>query len=453
MRFDLFIKNAIVVLESELYSGGIAIKDGKIAKLIAPDETVSSAQTIDAQGCVLMPGGIDTHSHFFEPGPNYREDILHGTKAAASGGYTTVMDMPNTDPPVDSPNHFFLKAKLFAENAVVDYALWGASLPGKADRIAEIRRCGCPASKAFVSDAGPSYPSSDSFAIFEGMQAVKAAGGIYAAHAEDQSILDGLRRHYDNQQWSLTLHDATRPWYAELSAISKLLLFAKVTGCPLHICHTSIPEGVELAKAARVHGVDVTIETCPHYLLFDYESIAETGPYSLICPPIRSRERVDRMWELVRSGDVAYMGTDHAPYTDADKNPENLWDAPGGAPSIDIAIPAILEEGVKRRGLSLPQMSAFLSSNAAKRFDIYPQKGVIREGADADLIFVDMDCKWQYSRRNTFSKTCATGFPYEGKILTCRVIRTLVRGETVYLDGQIMAKGGYGQLICPLQLK
>lgn len=202
-----------------------------------------------------------------------------------------------------------------------------------------------------------------------------------------------------------------------------------------------------MIEAARRDGVDVTVETCPHYLLFDVESVAGTGTYSLICPPIRAKERVEKLWKQIAEGKIDYMGTDHCPYTGVEKHPQNLWDAPGGSPSLDVAIPAILEEGIKRRGLTFPQMSAFLAGNAAKRFGIYPRKGVIRVGADADLMLVDMDCEWIYHRENSFAKEKDSGFPYENRKLTCRIDTTIVRGTIVYQNGRIHVSPGFGKIV------
>lgn len=430
----------------------VAIRSGKIVALAESGAAWTAPKTIDATDRYILPGSIDTHSHFFEPGASYREDVFHGTRAAAMGGFTTVMDMPNTDPPLYDEVTFEMKNRLFSQNAHVDYMLWGASLPDSLDQIPRLRELGCPAFKAFTLDAGPSFPWSDSLALFEGMERTKEAGGIFAVHAEDPDIVAQLRRRYDTGAFSLEKHDRARPWYAELAAIHKALFFADLTRCRLHICHTSIPEGVQAIVRAREQGVDVTVETCPHYLLCNYESLDEAGAFAAICPPIRNRERMEKMWDYVAAGAVDYMGTDHAPYTKDDKSPPNLWDAPGGTPNIDVAIPMILEEGFLRRKIELPRMTAFLATNAAKRFGLYPTKGVIREGADADLILVNMDKPWVYSRANSFSKTKETAFMYEGRSIRCRVETTMVRGEIVYQDGMILGKAGYGCLLRPTSL-
>lgn len=448
MQCELLIRNVNAVLEDRVIKADIAIADGRIVGIFQ-GEHITAQQEIQGQGKYLLPGGIDTHSHFFEPGPSYREDFYHGTRAAAMGGYTTVMDMPNTDPPVDSEEHFIQKQKIFSENAHVDYMIWAAALPGQLFNIPKLKQMGAPAFKAFTLDAGPVFPYSDSLALYEGMKMVKSVDGIYAIHAEDPDIVNELHKRYQGQEWSLKMHDKARPWYAELAAINKVIFWAKMTGCPLHICHTSIPEGVELVNEMRAQGMNITVETCPHYLLFDYEEIADSSTFGMICPPVRNKSQRDKMWDYVADGSLNYMGTDHAPYTWEDKHPGNDWDAPGGGPNIDVAIPAVLEEGIKNRKLSYMQMAAFLATNAAKRFGIYPQKGTIQVGADADFILVDMGKSWTYTRKNSFSKTKETGFPYEGRKISCCIEATFVRGIMVYSNGEILVRPGYGKLICP----
>lgn len=447
MKYDLIIKNVNAVLENEIKKSDIAVKGERTAGIYESGSQTDAAHIIDGSGKYLFPGGIDTHSHFFEPGPTYREDFYHGTQAAAMGGFTTVMDMPNTDPPVDNDEHFQMKKKKFSENGHVDFVIWGAALPGKLDHIPRLKQLGAVAFKAFTSYAGESYPYSKTIDILEGMEKVKSAGGIYAVHAENENIIAALRKRYAGSTWSLEMHERSRPWYAELAAVGEVALLSRITGCPLHICHMSIPEGVELINEMREKGADITIETCPHYLLLDYKSFSNAGTFAEVNPPLRSRERVDRMWKYVADGSLDYMGTDHAPYTYEDKNPANLWDAPGGGPNIDIAIPMVLEEAIKKRGLNYIQMAKFISTNAAKRFGLYPKKGVIKIGSDADFVLIDMNREWSYSRKNCLSKTKETGFPYEGRKIGCYVEATILRGKVIYQNGKITVDAGYGKFI------
>ena len=449
MDIDLIVKNAKIVTEDGVVEGSLAVNGETIAAILPADTDVRAKEMVNAYGMVLLPGALDTHPHFFEPGPTYREDLAHGTRAAASGGFTTVLDMPNTCPPVRDEHTFNMKYEAADKNSLLDFALWGSAMPTNMDEIYRLHDLGCIAFKAFTIDVGPDFDYSGDFAQLEAMRRISSFGGIYGAHAENNDIVKNCVALYRKKSWTPEIHDMAHPWYAELAAINTLLLFAKITGCKLHICHMSIPEGAELVKKARMDGVDVTIETCAHYLTLNTELVKDKGTFAMINPPIRSEERMEKMWSYVLDGTINYIGTDHAPYLEEDKLPADgdLWKACAGAPGIDIAIPLLLEEGVKKRGMTLEQFAAFTSTNAAKRFGLYPKKGHIAPGADADFMLVDMDCSWTYTRANSFSKTKVTRFAYEGRHMECDVKSTYLRGRTIYQDGKILQDPGYGKFL------
>ncbi|MDP4109127.1 MAG: allantoinase AllB [Bacillota bacterium] len=455
MNTDLLIKNAQIVSEDGIVEGSLAVTGETIAAVLRKDDNVNAKKVIDAGGMLILPGAIDTHPHFFEPGPTYREDFLHGTRAAASGGFTTILDMPNTAPPVRDEETFGIKYKAASENSLIDFALWGSAMPTNISKINRLHELGCIAFKAFTLDAGPDFDFSGDFAQIEAMRAVKEFNGIYGAHAENGDIVKNSTALYRDKPWNLDTHEKARPYYAELSAINSLLLYAKITGCRLHICHMSIPEGAELIKIARENGVDVTVETCPHYLLLNKESAGKAGTFAMINPPLRSKERMEKMWDYVKDGTIDYIGTDHAPYTVPDKLPEDgdLWKANAGAPSIDIAVPALFEEAVINRKMPLNKFSALISTNAAKRFGLYPKKGRIAPGVDADFMILDADDPWVYTRAESFSKTKVTRFAYEGRRVACKVRATYLRGQAVFTDGKIMQEPGYGRFLRSEKLK
>lgn len=357
--------------------------------------------------------------------------------------------MPNTIPPVRDEKTFQLKYEAASKNSLIDFALWGAAMPTNLEEIEHLHALGCIAFKAFTLDAGPDFDGSGDFAQIEAMRRIKAFDGIYGAHAENGDIVKNATALYRDKPWNLEVHDAARPWYAELSAIHSLLLYAKITQCRLHICHMSIPEGAQLVKMARAAGVDVTVETCPHYLLLNTENAGAAGTFAMINPPLRSRERMEKLWEYVLDGTIDYIGTDHAPYTLEDKLPQDgdLWKANPGAPSIDVAIPLLLEEAVLKRAMTLEKFAELTSKNAAKRFGLYPKKGHIAPGADADFILVDLNSPWTHTRAASFSKTKVTRFAYEGRRMQCAVKATYVRGHAVFKDGEIMQKPGYGRFL------
>ena len=193
----------------------------------------------------------------------------------------------------------------------------------------------------------------------------------------------------------------------------------------------------------------MTVESCAHYFLFNWEDQYELGPFAKIMPPLRDRERSLRLWEYLKDGTIDYLGTDHGPYPESEKVPAdfNYWNVPGGAPSIDVAFPAMLDAAVHRHGMEPWQFARAASLNGAKRFGLYPEKGVIREGSDADLTLVDLDDTWTYSAAHSLCKTKCTRYGYEGRQIQAKIKATLVRGRPVWENGQIRAEGGYGKFI------
>ncbi len=453
MKADLIIYNANIVREDQVITGYMAIKDGKIIYIAKEKPDMDSMEIINAEGKVILPGAIDTHPHFFDPGAEWREDFKNGTRAAASGGFTTILDMPNTIPPVKDRETFELKKKRAKDNSLIDYAFWGSAMPSNLDQIKELHELGCVAFKAFTLEAGPDFDKSDEYDQLKAMKLINEFKGIYGAHAENETLVNRFTQEHISDKWSLRVHDQSRPWEAELTAIHTLLLYAELTGCKLHICHLSIPEGAELIKRAKERKVDVTVETCSHYLTLNNEVNEDLKTYAMINPPLRSKDRMTRLWDYVLSGDIDYLGTDHAPYLEEEKEPKdgNLRNAACGAPEIDVAIPLLLEEGVLNRGMSYINFAKFISTNAAKRFGIYPQKGTLQKGADADFMIVDMDCHWTYTRKKTFSKTKITKFAHEGRQLKCKILATYLRGTAIYKEGAILKEGGFGQFITPVK--
>lgn len=449
--FDTIIRSGMVVLEDRVERADIGIRDGKIA--VIGDCLKGEARTeIDAAGKHVFPGAIDTHSHVFDPGPfNFQEDWMCASSAAASGGFTCLIDMPNIEPEIVDEQVLEYKKQTAGQHSVVDFSFWGAGIVRAAQNIPALRKAGCAAFKAFTSEGSPTYASLSHQEQVDMMQTVKKAGGIMAFHAEDLSIVSTLtkRARDAGEAWNLKIHDAVRPYYAELAAIQNILLFARHTGCPVHICHLSIPEGAEMIRRAKAEGVDVTVESCAHYFLLNHEDAYDAGPFAKIMPPLRSRERSEKMWEYLADGTIDYMGTDHAPYTVEQKSPSDgdYWKVPGGAPSIGIAFPMMVDEAVNKRGIPAWRMARFTSGNAARRFGFYPQKGVIMVGADADLALADLNAEWVYAGLKSLSKIKSDRYAYEGRKIGCRIVSTLVRGELVWDGCRIVAEPGYGRFM------
>lgn len=452
MKYDTVIMNGQVVFEEEVAYKNVGIINDKIVDIFDNNILFQAENIINADNCIVMPGAIDTHTHFFEPGAEYREDFYCGTMAAASGGFTCIMEMPNSNPAVVDKETLLLKKGLAEKNAVIDYALWGGATATNLDQLDELKKHGCIAFKGFTLDAGPHFPYLNTEMEMEAMKKVASMNSVLGFHAEDPVIVSELKKRYNNRKWNLEIHDTSRPYYAELAAVSQILLFSAETGCPVHICHLSIPEGAELISLAKEKDINVTVESCSHYFLLNYEDYYQYDTYALIQPPIRNRERMENMWKYLFDGTIDYLATDHAPFLEADKEPHNgdKWNVIGGAPSIDAAFPLMFDEAVLIRGMSPVNYAKLSSTNAAKRFGLYPKKGSIRTGADADITIIDPHQKYTIDRSKSFSKSKNTNFPYQGRKVNCKVVTTMVRGKVIYKNNRIYAEKGYGKMVCPL---
>jgi allantoinase len=449
MKADLYLKNGLIVTEETTFQGGVVVGRGKIIQLVSGDAAVEAAETIDLQGKVVLPGLVDDHVHFNEPGRAHWEGYRTGSMAAAAGGITTFMEMPlNATPPSIDRAKLLHKREAIRNEPVVDYAHWGGLVDNNLDALDGLHEEGVIAYKAFMSASGVDFERVNDDVLYAGLLRARELGNVVGVHAENeyvtallgQQLRDAGRR--DRAAW----HES-RPPSTELEAINRAIYWAKVAAGNLHIVHVTIADGIRAAAQARQAGVRVTVETCPHYLFFDQDDFIRIGPAAKCAPPIRSRPEVEKLWACVLDGLVDTIASDHSPCPWADKEPgmENIWKAWGGVSGVQTMLPVMLTEGVHKRGLSLSSLARMMAANPARIFGLYPQKGTLLPGADADLVVVDPDKEWTLSAEDLFYKnkhSAYTGYSFKGA-----VERTIVRGVTVYRDGHITVSPGFGQLL------
>jgi allantoinase len=340
------------------------------------------------------------------------------------------------------------KRQVVADQAAVDYGNWGGLVDNNLTDLEAMNASGVIGYKAFDSASGVDFERLNDDVLYAGLEKMCEMGNLIGLHAENEWVCAYLSKQLreagrtDRAAWY-----ESRPPFAELETVQRACYWAKVTGGNLHVVHVSIPEGIEHIARAREKGARVTAETCPHYLFFDHQDFERIGPAAKCAPPIRSRENVERLWECVLDGLVDTIGSDHSPCTwdEKEKGMEDIWKAWGGISGIQLTLPIMLNEGVNKRGLSLTALAHMLSYNPARLFGLSPQKGSIRVGADADLVIVDPDKQWTLTAEQLFYKNKFSA--YVGSTFKGRVERTMVRGRTVYHDGQITAEPGYGRLL------
>lgn len=423
-----------------------------MAGIVAPGAALEAAETVDARGLHVLPGLVDCHVHLNEPGRTHWEGYETGTSAAAVGGITTVLDMPlNCDPPTLSRGALQMKREAVAAKALVDYGHWGGYVGTNLQDLPELCDDGVVAFKAFMSPSGlEEFPAVDDAALFEGMRELAKLHAILGVHAESAgltTLLGGEEQSAGRREpraWA-----RSRPGFTEEEAVQRALLIARETGCRLHVVHASTPAAVSLVAGAAARGVKATVETCPHYLTLDEDDLAHAGAVAKCAPPLRPRQMVEELWAAVLAGQVNCIASDHSPCSPDEKHQDSgdVWCAWGGISGIQTLLPALLTEGVHKRGLTLPQLVRLTSSNPARLFGLYRRKGALQVGSDADFALVDLQREWTLSAEQLQTRWPLS--PYIGRQFKGAVMATILRGSVVYRDGQLLAQPGVGRLLTP----
>lgn len=427
--FDLIVRHGKLVGADGIRTADLGVKDGRIAQ-IASTIAESSRDEIDATGRYVLPGIIDAHVHFNEPGRAEWEGLGTGSTALAAGGGTTFFDMPlNSEPPVLNAARLFEKRALAEQKSCLDFALWGGLTPSNLDELAGLRDAGAIGLKAFMSNSGiESFSHVGTSVLREGMKRAAALGLIVAVHAEDDTLAaqhTAAIRAAGGSDAAAWL--ASRPVEVELAAIRTALDLAVETGCALHIVHVSSPEGIDMIDAARRIGVNVTAETCPHYLLLNEFDVARIGAPAKCAPPIRDEARRLELWSDLRAGRIDTIGSDHSPAPAELKTSPDFFAIWGGIGGCQHGFSLLLSEAATQADLLLPRLVSVFSDRVAQRFRLAHRKGRLAEGLDADLVLLSFVPPHPIAV--TELKTRHPISPYIGQINRARIDQTFVRGQ------------------------
>ena len=453
MTVDLVVRNGTVVTPAgRSANAGVAVQDETIVAVGHSDQLPDADRTVDAAGNVIVPGIVDAHIHNREPGLEYKEDWESATRAAAAGGVTTVVGMPNTDPVIDRPDHLELKFARGEASAHVDFQSFVVVTSENLELISDLDDAGALGYKIFLGSTVGDVPPPSDGEILEAMERIRETGKRLGFHEENGEIVDHYTRRYQDEGKNEPIDFArSRPVIAEREAIERMCTFAEETGAKIHMYHVSSGAGAEAVARGKDRGIDVTAETCPHYLWFTEDVLREKGNVARIQPPIRDAEQRDRLWRALEHGAIDSIATDHAPHTPAEKLVDdpfgNTWDAISGFVGLETEVPVMLTF-VDEGRLTLEEWAYHHAARPAQIWGMYPNKGSLQVGTDADLTIVDPDLEWTLEdSQRLHSKTRVT--PFEGETFTGKAVTTIVRGDVVYDDGDVVGESGYGTRVDP----
>ena len=456
MKWDQIIKNGKLITASETMNADIYIKDGKIAAISGDELEGECGEVIDASGKLVFPGFIDTHVHSRDGsrGAHYKEDFFHSSMAGAIGGITTIYEMPNCNPAIYNVEMLHDLIDTITPKAHVDFGVWGLCLGDlNNDQIQALNEAGVVGFKYFwgyaidaetyqlVYNYKPGMegviPPYDEGKIFEIFREVAKTGKMLAIHAENFDIIKLLTEEIiSSGETDYAAMLKARPDFSETTIINTALSFAEQTGCHIHILHLAAGKGVDLIRKAKQKGIPASGETCPHYLALTDKDAERVGVMIKGYPPVRTQMDQDLLWEGLKDGTLSFVCSDHGPHSKEEKQ-KGFWEAPAGGATIET-MSMVMIDAMNKGKITENEVAKFLSENPAKEYGTYPMKGSLMVGTDADFAIVDPDIEYTFHQESLHSRTKLS--PYDGMQFKGKVVQTILRGNTIAKDGEIVGK-------------
>jgi dihydroorotase len=432
MIADLVINGGTIVSPDATYAASIAIKDGTILAIGARAAMPQAKETLDVTGLHILPGAIDVHVHFRDPGYPQKEDFASGTAAAAFGGVTTVFDMPNTLPTVNNAQSLADKHAIASAKAYVDYGLYAVLGEDSIAHVPALIDGGVIGFKLYMGNTFGRIPSPSTGAMLEAFEVVAPTGKRISLHAETNSIME--RREARLRAAGRTepiAHLAARPAVVAVEAVARAAILAEWTGARIHVLHISSAAELQPLAEAKARGVDITGETCPQYLLLDETDYAKFGGVVRVNPPVREKPNQQPLWNALMDGTVDIIATDHAPHAPEEKTRADIWTVDCGFPGVETQMPLMLTEINKGRA-TLQDYVRWSAEAPAKVWGLYPHKGTLTVGSDADIAIVDLNRKWTVDDAAIQSTSKIS--PWHGREASALPIHTIVRGRFAMKD-------------------
>lgn len=451
--FDLAVINAKIVSGADTINGNIYVKNEKICAITGEPLEEGSKRVIDAKGSYVIPGIIDEHVHIIDMGMNDLGRFEMDSEGAALGGVTTIMEMPLTVPPTTTLDAFMLKKERASKSLKVDYALYGGAVPGNYDEIIKMHEAGAVGFKCMMAGSVPGmFEAANSAELLEIYDAISSCDSIVAIHAENDDIIQNLENKLKaSGKKDMDAFFKSRPIMQENEAVQRAIYLQQFSNCRTLIVHCSNVAAVEMVKKAQFKGMQVYCETGPHYLNLSEEDGKRVGPYMKFAPPARSKEETEKLWQQLAIGNIDTLGSDHGGHLKENKEKgwTNIWEAGNGALGLETFLPVMLSEGVIKGRITINRLVETMCENPAKLYKIFPQKGQIAVGADADMVLVDMDTEHiiDASKFRSFQKHS----PFDGLKVNGKAAITIIRGHVVMENDEILVNEGFGKLVTPVK--
>jgi len=453
---DFLVDGKIMAVKEEL-SKTVSIENKITVKLTDLDRTKiaeinkhSEKYILDCEGMITIPGGIDPHVHFNTPGFTHREDFYHGSMSAAAGGVTTVIDMPCTSlPPVTDGKNFDEKFAAIKNESVIDFGLYGGVCADNFDQFAqsmeELAAKKVRGFKTYFVSGMKTFPQVSLVQFELILKKAKELNLPVLLHAEDADVISNMTKIYEKTNDDYLRYCNSRPAQAEVTAVANAIKIAKSVDGNLHIVHVASSEAAKIVNQVR-NEYNVTYETCPHYLYFTQDDFEIKGSLLKTAPVAKFKKDQDELWKFLENGSCNFAASDHAPAPLNEKQTGSFWKDYGGIPGVQTLIPVVFSEGYKKQKLVLKRFIEVISTNAAKRFNLYPQKGSLQVGSDADFAIINPNISWKFETNQLLSKGKTS--PFDNETFNGKVVLTILRGKIIYSDVDgIAVEKGFGRYL------
>jgi dihydroorotase (multifunctional complex type) len=440
---DSVLTNAKAYLQGQIVDCSIALEEGKIFKIGKETQMPTADQKINLKNLLVLPGLIDEHVHLRDEGKSYKEDFQTGTAAAAAGGFTTVLDMPNNEPVTMSVETLRNRMRNASREILVNVGFY-SEFPKKIPEVNGIVGEGAVGFKLFMGYQIGGLNIDDDRDLENAFKQVADLKVPVAVHAEDKALLTTNEEKLKQaKKSSINAFQEAHSETVEVKAIERLLKISMKTDVRLHFCHVSTKQGLNAIGEAKKAGRKVTCEVTPNHLLFSVSDLARNGQMLIMAPPLRSKEQVEALWQGLEAGSIDALGSDHAPHALGEKSASSVWDVKVGVPGLETTLPLMLTQ-VKKNRLSFAQLVQLLAEKPAEIFGL-KDRARLEQGKNADLTIVDFNAKFKIEASKFKSK--AKYSPYDGWEVVGKPVKTFVNGILVFDEGEIIAKAGSGSIV------